>query len=70
MLPERLYHKLCTEKSTKFSIIYLIKHFRVCTHDILQYGSIIVTIQYFMTLYFVLPDDGSVRAETFSVAVP
>jgi hypothetical protein len=39
-------------------------------HDILQYGSVTVTIQYYMTLYVVSSDDGSVRAVTYCVDIP
>jgi hypothetical protein len=38
-------------------------------YDILQYAPIKVTIQHFMTLYILSPDDGSVRTETCCVAL-
>jgi hypothetical protein len=79
---KNMFNKICLEQNlapkyaSKSNRIYVcIKKIQFNesfynTHDILKYGSITVTIQYFMTLYIVSPNDDSVRAETCCVAVP
>jgi hypothetical protein len=75
-LVSKSYSKLCREKSKQICIERYILFYEPFyqsiynKHDILKYGSIIVTIQYFMTLNIVSPDDGSVRDEIYYVALP
>jgi hypothetical protein len=70
------YSKLCREKSKRicierYSLFYKPFYQRFYNkHNIFKYGSIIVTIPYFMTLNIVSPDDFSVRDEIYYVALP